>query len=408
MNDSDKSKNQLISENIELKRIEQFLRAEVAELWAHIKKIESLPFYTFWLKMASKLDFRASKGSEKGKKDKPSLEIKIPKSQLDCDFLFVFSTDLQEIGGLKTSGKLAKDLINRESWKINGLALNHNPIIKNEDNFFVYEISEDSKIQNVVACGSDTIDRSITIAKKYQSKFILLMMGLDHLFAPTYSESQKFIYAIKNADLVLCLSPHLAKQAITYGAKRVEIAPLGFDEREFSYSGTTKRKKIMVSCRTSPDKGLKYVLPSLFLLREKGWEIVGFGDLPDHAAADAFDIFLGRITASELNEQFQDTKFLIDPSWIEGLGLVALEAAACGVMPVISARGDYKDLFEANKRPFLEIQNFIDPSLLIQIIEQNENSIDLSELITNAKNINWSTGLDRAVSELKTLVKQDF
>ena len=58
MSKFEKTNNQLISENIELKRIEKYLRAEVIELWEHINKLRALPFYNLWIKVAHKLDFK--------------------------------------------------------------------------------------------------------------------------------------------------------------------------------------------------------------------------------------------------------------------------------------------------------------------------------------------------------------
>jgi glycosyltransferase involved in cell wall biosynthesis len=208
---------------------------------------------------------------------------------------------------------------------------------------------------------------------------------------------------MRKSDLVISLSPHLAKQAKLFGAQNVVIAPLGYDEREYSYLGISKRNKILVTCRIAPEKGLKFVLPALSLLRERGWEVIGFGDLPEHEAAEAFDVFLGRISADELNRQFQDTKFLIDPSWVEGLGLVALEAAACGVIPIITARSDYSGLFAEGDKPFVEIDNFIDPEKLIKAIEDSTNWIEPRKLVKSVSTLEWGKGLRKATLSLKSL-----
>ena len=405
MNDFDKTNNQLISENIELKRIEKYLRAEVLELWRHINKLKALPFYNLWFKIASKFDVKPNfKVKDSGENLLPSA-LQVNNQLLNCDFLFIYSSDSHEIGGLKTGGKLARDLLNREPWRINGFALHHDPTTNNDDDFFVAGVDSDSIIKNVVACGSDTIEKALEISKKFNAKLVLLMMGLDQIFAPTWRESKNFISAIQKSDLVISLSPHLAKQAKLYGAQNVSIAPLGYDKREFFYQDVPKRKKILVTCRISPEKGLKFVLPALTLLRERGWEVVGFGDLPEHEEAEAFDVFLGRISSDELNSQFQDAKFLIDPSWVEGLGLVALEAAACGVIPIITARSDYSGLFDEPNKPFVEIVNFIDPEKLIQIIEDSDKWIEPNRLANTVSKLEWSEGLREATLALKSLDK---
>lgn len=405
MKDIDKSKNQLISEYLELKRIEAFLRSEVQELWTHIKKIESLPFFKAWVFFASKLTFFKKDFIQK-KENRGENPLSDPTVKYDsCDYLFIYSSDLQEIGGLKTSGKLAKDLIKLKSWSIKGFALQHNPTQLNQDKFFLNKstLNELSTIEVVVACGSDTIEKAFEISRKYQAKLVLLMMGLDHIFAPTWQESKNFLNAIKESDLVICLAPHLAKQAKIYGAKNVALAPLGFDKREFNFSGAQKKDKVLVSCRGSVEKGLKVVLPSLELLKVEGWKVVGFGDLPDHQSAEVFDEFLGRLNPEELNSEFQEAKFLIDPSWIEGLGLVALEAAACGVIPIITERGDYADLFEKNQKPFLELRNFIDPACLIDLIKNPQNQLPPQEIIKRVSHLSWDKGLLQAAEALENL-----
>jgi glycosyltransferase involved in cell wall biosynthesis len=403
MEEFQKSKNQLLSENLELRRIEAFLRAEVKELWTHIKNVESLPLYKLWIFLASRLPNIRKQISEATPKD-GSKKDTLPRNNIvTCDFLFIYSSDSQEIGGLKTSGKLARDLIELESWTIKGLALNHNPTIENKDDFFIEQIDTKSSIKNVVACGSDTIEKAFEISKTFNTKFVLLMMGLDQIFAPTWQESKSFILAIQKADLVICLAPHLAEQAKLFGARNVVVAPLGFDERDFKYLGLPKKNKILVSCRISPEKGLKFVLPALSLLREKGWTVVGFGDLLEHESAEVFDVFLGRINAQELCNELQDAKFLIDPSWVEGLGLVALEAAACGVMPIITSRGDYQDLFEINNYLFFELINFINPADLISLIESNNYLCEPNQIHQSVKHLNWANGVKIAIEALKSI-----
>ena len=100
MNDFEKTNNQLISENVELKRIEKYLRAEVLELWQHINKLKALPFYNLWIKIASKFDVKPNfKVKDSGENLLPNA-LQVKNQLLNCDFLFIFSSDSHEIGGL--------------------------------------------------------------------------------------------------------------------------------------------------------------------------------------------------------------------------------------------------------------------------------------------------------------------
>lgn len=405
MQDSEKSRNQLVAEIFELKRIENFLRAEVSELWDYVNKLEVLPFFRFWVKIATKLNYKNRYQIGKYQENFPTNKVtSIRQEVLNCDFLFVFSSDLHEIGGLKTASKLARDLSKLKNSSTNGLALSHNPTIANEDGFFVYDVLPQSRIKNVVACGSDTIDTAIKMTKDFDAKLILLMMGLDQIFAPSWYESKNYVKAMQLADLVICLSPHLANQAKLYGSKNIAVATLGFDQRDFYYEGLEKNKKILIPCRTSPEKGLKVILPAIKLIRDRGWEVVGFGDLNDLASAEVFDRFIGRVSPSDLKKEFQDTRFLIDPSWVEGLGLVALEAAACGVMPIITARADYAELFKESSKPFFEVANFINPENLLAILEDPDKWIQPEQLCSRVSALAWENGLDQTYLALKDFI----
>ena len=122
-----------------------------------------------------------------------------------------------------------------------------------------------------------------------------------------------------------------------------------------------------------------------------GWRIVGFGDVKDPKFAEVFDYFYGRLNKREIYELLLKSKILLDASFIEGLGLVALEAAASGCVPIITKRHDYHDLFEDNKLPYIEIDNFIDPNIVLSAIEEAKK-LKPEDVAENVKNVNWVNG----------------
>ena len=86
-----------------------------------------------------------------------------------------------------------------------------------------------------------------------------------------------------------------------------------------------------------------------------------------------------------------NSKILLDASFIEGLGLVALESAASGCVPIISKRHDYHELFNENQLPYIEIDNFIDPNILFSSIQEAEK-LNPEDVVNYVKNINWENG----------------
>ena len=138
-----------------------------------------------------------------------------------------------------------------------------------------------------------------------------------------------------------------------------------------------------------------------------GWKVIGFGDLPDVHMAEFFDEFLGRLSSPELAKLFRESRILLDPSLIEGLGLTALEAAACGCVPIVGQRESYSDLFQDGLEPFVEIPNFLDPQVIIDTIVDIEKS-DLSELFSkNVLSVDWIAGLSGAAKVLTGLIEND-
>jgi glycosyltransferase involved in cell wall biosynthesis len=89
---------------------------------------------------------------------------------------------------------------------------------------------------------------------------------------------------------------------------------------------------------------------------------------------------------------------------MEGLGLTPLEAAACGCVPIIGARGSYKELFPNGKEPFFEISNFLEPDEIIKKvinINPTQYSKNFSELVLS---VDWSSGYNSALNEIRLLM----
>jgi glycosyltransferase involved in cell wall biosynthesis len=141
-------------------------------------------------------------------------------------------------------------------------------------------------------------------------------------------------------------------------------------------------------------------------LRKLGWRVIGFGDLPDIKMATYFDDFLGRISKVELGKIFRESKILLDPSFIEGLGLIPLEAAACGCIPIIGSRKSYHDLFKVGQEPYLEVSNFLDPDEVLQKIE-DVNRTNYSKVFSEyILSVDWAIGYQKAFDEIKSILRK--
>ena len=391
-------------------RIEQFLRAEVKELWFYIKNFENDPFLKLYLKIKTGIAKKILSVFKFAKKtiQSPDLDksANLRKINERCEILLVLPSDKIEIGGLVSAIKFINEL-STEGYSVKKVSLSHDPSANLTDDIDVVK-SIDELVQSklILACGAETVRFVQDYAHKHNNKSILLMQGPDPFFTPKFEDSRYFLENLSKFNSVIAYSPYLAKLARFWGAVNVTTAVFGPDEKVFVLNNLVPRlNQIVVPCRFPTEKGIRILLPSLSKLRQSGWKLIGFGDLPDLAMSNYFDDFVGRITPTETSRLFQESKIIIDPSLIEGLGLTTLEAAKCGCVPIIQKRGGFEDMFESNKLPFIEIDNFLNPQLLLDAV--NQSQVALNPLLVNERvsEINWNNGLRIAKNEIKQLLK---
>jgi glycosyltransferase involved in cell wall biosynthesis len=391
-------------------RVEQFLRAEVKELWFYIKNFENDPFLKLYLKIKTGIAKKILSVFKFAKKtiQSPDLDksANLRKINERCEILLVLPSDKIEIGGLVSATKFINEL-SAEGYSVKKVSLSHDPSANlTNDIDVVKNIDELVQSKLVLACGAETVRFVQDYAHKHNNKSILLMQGPDPFFTPKFEDSRYFLENLSKFNSVIAYSPYLEKLARFWGAVNVTTAVFGPDEKVFALNNLVPRlNQIVVPCRFPTEKGIRILLPSLSKLRQLGWKLIGFGDLPDLAMSNYFDDFVGRITPTEASRLFQESKIIIDPSLIEGLGLTTLEAAKCGCIPIIQKRGGFEDLFESNKLPFIEIDNFLNPQLLLDAV--NQSQVALNPLLVNERvsEINWNTGLRIAKNEIKQLLK---
>jgi len=387
----------LRAELFEKQRIEEFLRTENRDLWKYISNIKSLPLFGKAIYVLQKIDFFVKFFSKPKTRSLSKLDDQISKTSIQSletkilDVLFVLTNNKVEIGGIQTSVKLAEDL-SESGLVVNITSINFDPTAENHNLYIPSPAIENlSSIKTIVSCGAETVLFTNAIVEKFNAKSILLMLGADHYFTPLWKDAKNFIKAIETYDFIIALSPLLQKVAKSLGAKNIVCAPLGFDNKVFNFEKITKSNQIVINCRESTEKGLRFLLPQIPNLRKMGWRVVGFGDVKDPKFAEVFDYFYGRLNKREIYELLLKSKILLDASFIEGLGLVALEAAASGCVPIITRRHDYHDLFEDNKLPYIEIDNFIDPNIVLSAIEEAKK-LKPEDVVENVKNVNWVNG----------------
>lgn len=389
----------------EKERIEEYLRAEVKELWSAINSTNAsflYKVYLFGIRICRRLK-RLLRNNVSSGNISSTVNNSMLNEKTTYDVIFVIPSNKVELGGIKSSFELAK-FFSQNSLNLKIVYLNHDPTGISSETMI-----HKSKVKNlsgnlVVACGSEATSYLSSSESFVFDKKVVFIQGSDQYFDSSWNQAAKYIDFILESDLVLAISPYVAKVAKFYGARNIVTIPLGLDLNNFYYKETLREKIIVVPCRSNIEKGTRLIIPLIPKLQELGWSVIGFGDLPDINMANEFDDFLGRITPVQLGDILRKSQFMLDPSFMEGLGLTPLEAAACGCVPIIGARGSYKGLFQNGEEPFFEISNFLEPDEIIKKIKNinpSEYSKNFSKLVLS---VNWSSGYDNALNEIRLLM----
>jgi glycosyltransferase involved in cell wall biosynthesis len=390
----------------EKERIEEYLRAEVKELWKVIRVVQDFPLYSIYVRVAN-LYYKVVKKSKKIKNsDNTIVEKYLNDDVKDFDVLFIVPSNKLEIGGITSAYELAHYL-NAMSLSAKVHALSVDPSEKSNQISINRDQLENANFKLIVVCGSEAANFVDQEKMTFGRRIVLFMQGPDQYFEMNWVSASRFTDLISKSDLVIAISPYVASIALFYGAKKILTAPFGIDKDIFFSDNNKKEKIVLVPCRANRDKGTHLVIPLINHLRKEGWKIIGFGELPDLNMAGEFDDFLGRITKSELGNWLRRSKILLDPSLIEGLGLIPLEAAACGCVPIINSRNSYQGLFNSNFKPFVEVPNYLDPQLIMDTIIQIDKDNNYDAYSKSVLELDMNSGLNNSYLAIKELLRPE-
>ena len=390
----------------EKERIEEYLRAEVKELWKVIKVVQDFPLYSIYVRIANLYSKVGKKSKELKNSEKTVVEKYVNVEIQNFDVLFIVPSNKLEIGGITTAYELA-NYLNAMTLSTKIHALSVDPSEKSNQISLNRNQLEKASFKIIVVCGSEAANFVEQEKMTFGRKIILFMQGPDHYFEMNWASASSFTDLISKSDLVIAISPYISTIASFYGAKKIVTAPFGVDKEIFFADNKKKEKIILVPCRANRDKGTHLVIPLINQLRKEGWKIIGFGELPDLNMAGEFDDFLGRITKTELGNWLRRSKILLDPSLIEGLGLIPLEAAACGCVPIINSRNSYQGLFDSSFNPFVEVPNYLDPQLIIDKINQIDKDNNYDAYSKSILELDMNSGLNNSYLAIKELLRPE-
>lgn len=209
------------------------------------------------------------------------------------------------------------------------------------------------------------------IVKTVLRKKLVLMMHHAHTSNPIF----KLI--LKNTDYLFCNSSFVRDATLKiFPTPNVEILPVTVSELHFKplnhTTNSDTQRNIVAVGRLISLKGFRYLIEAVsILINDRNLshiqlKIAGDGILMNELIQQTKDLridkqvtFLGQVPHNEIPTLFQEAQVFVIPSIedengdTEGLGLVTLEAAACG-LPVVGSRvGGIPDVIEDGVNGFL-------------------------------------------------------
>lgn len=196
-------------------------------------------------------------------------------------------------------------------------------------------LNQISKVRYVFATSHDSHEYAEAFANHYGAKFCCFVQGPEAAFAKgrhAVSISRQY----KDYDINVAVSGYLARYLQAFEANTIQI-PLGPSKFAFYASERTKRNpKALAACVRIDDlKGTGRLMANLVMAERAGFEIHLFGE------SNGWDIFKkakshGNLTSAQLAKLFSQVGYYLDCSHMEGLGLLPLEAAFSGCIPIIA------------------------------------------------------------------------
>lgn len=174
-----------------------------------------------------------------------------------------------------------------------------------------------------------------------------------------YPEHLLNLAAHENVTFI-AVSEAIKKQAIEYGIPKdkINVSYIGVDTERFSpdpaATPITARKQVMFVGRLVEKKGCLYLIQAFEKIQDKFPDIelviIGRGPLEERLKKYVSDHkvrvkFLGVMNSQQIKQQLDQSRVFCLPSITaengdaEGLGIVILEAQACGVPVITSAKG---------------------------------------------------------------------
>lgn len=311
-------------------------------------------------------------------------------SSQKIDVLFILPTDTLEYGGIRASFGLVQHLLVR-GWSAKIVCLTSTdqgektwpggvrPYL--DINHLMRDITD---VGVIVPTCIDTIETANLLRSRYGAPVLWFLQGPEAYFSRG-ATFPAFRDALQGVDDIVCVSDFLRGFVHGLCGRPSKVIPFGPNPLVFyPRSGVQRRaRSIAVSMAGTLEKGAGLVFPVLELLRARGFKIFFFGkEATETGFLAEFGTVHGFMDSIAMARLFSEVEFYLDFSLYEGLGLLPLEAAFCGAIPVMTRKGAPETIFTPGENAII-VDGFLDfQDIVSKIVEVD--SPRLAEMRRNA------------------------
>jgi glycosyltransferase involved in cell wall biosynthesis len=261
-----------------------------------------------------------------------------------------------------------------------------------------------SQFANVITTGSGTFENGTRQSTRFNAKKILFFQGPE-MFFDNGANFGRTLKHLSKIDLAICNSPYVEQLAHTFGVANTCVVPLGPDtDRFFRDEKIQKTNKVLISSRLNADKATVLSIPLAISLLKLGYQVETFGFTTDALKLVPGIKHHGQITPTEMNRLMNESKYLIDTSIFEGLGLTPLEALRAQCIPVVTYKGGLESVNPPKEWMVWLESPYVAEETLSTVLREIESRTDRSELELDKffGKLNFDLGIARAVQNLES------
>lgn len=276
--------------------------------------------------------------------------LPIPKRNFHA--LFILPSNDRKSGGVSVIARLVEEITARGP-RVGVLSMTgdhsaglNSKRLFNEFSSIQQIFSEVSDVKEIWATSFDTVPLAVSLAKSFSCQTGYFIQGPEVAFSQG-RHARAFLEGIEQVGRIVTVSEYLARYVQLVSGREAHALPFGPDANLY-YPRQVERdqQRVAVAVVDTPEKGSGLCILLAEMLRRHGFGVTVFGksadtyDLPDGVEAE------GWLPPDKLARLFSRCSFFVDASIYEGLGLLPLEAAFCGAIPVMPHNGGAADILE--------------------------------------------------------------